>query len=467
MSRCKIICFSAFVAIIISDTAGAASKDVLKELGENLESLVQQQSEDDEATRCLAGIIVAADGKTVLSLGEEAHSLGVRQYDVILSTNGVQRDPETPIFGSDLSKGDDVRITVRRGSETVELTGKCPFDIGGVASHWLAVSTALKKADAKKCLERLDKIEKELGKSENSLFYRNRCYYAYLEKSRWRKGTFADYAAFVFAQSLFQIKSASYKQSALENLKPTVVTNVSWFESNNQHRYASELEESYEEALQRYRNQPSSAPDNVAVKASTGTCSAVSDDGLILTSEHVISGARTVHVRFEGEDRLEAKIEASSATTDLALLRVDRKTQHFLALSAMRSTKPGDEVFTYGYPASNVLGSEPKFTDGSISALSGPGGEATFLQVSVPIQPGNSGGPVVNHEGKLVGIVAASAAIEPFVRNTGSLPQNVNWAVKADYARLMFDPADRPDTNSREEAINLVQKAICFVEAQM
>ena len=74
--------------------------------------------------------------------------------------------------------------------------------------------------------------------------------------------------------------------------------------------------------------------------------------------------------------------------------------------------------FTIGFPAPEILGAESKFTDGSISARSGPGGEASFLQVAVHLQPGNTGGPLVDNAGHVVGIVTSSAAVVPFLAVT-------------------------------------------------
>jgi S1-C subfamily serine protease len=75
-----------------------------------------------------------------------------------------------------------------------------------------------------------------------------------------------------------------------------------------------------------------------------------------------------------------------------------------------------------------------------VSALSGIQDDASYFQMSVPILPGNSGGPVVNMHGEVVGIVTSTAVVEAFYALSGSLPQNVNWAPKSDYVRLMFDP---------------------------
>jgi len=201
-------------------------------------------------------------------------------------------------------------------------------------------------------------------------------------------------------------------------------------------------------------------------KVSTGTCFSVAPDGLILTAYHLIKDASTITVRFENVKELTAVPEQISANNDLALLRVNRRTPVYLTLSPLQNPKLGEPVFTLGFPAPSVLGTEPKFTEGTVSALSGPGNESTFLQVSVPVQPGNSGGPLVNHRGEVVGVITATAAILPFLQKTGSLPQNVNFAVKAGYASLLFTPpAALPLANDRDDAIRRVRGALCTVES--
>ena len=186
---------------------------------------------------------------------------------------------------------------------------------------------------------------------------------------------------------------------------------------------------------------------------SLGSCFAVSPDGLILTNHHVIAGAELVQVTLsDGRTLSRAWVESDSASTDLALLKVEASGLEYLPLATLRSTEVGMEVFTMGFPAKGTLGSEPKFTDGTISSLSGVQGESSLLQTTVPIQPGNSGGPLVSHDGFVVGVVTSTAAVANFMSQTGALPQNVNWAVKADYAVcLLFDSSGSPDESSKPQ----------------
>tara|TARA_R110002111_G_scaffold252777_1_gene317800 strand:- start:113 stop:511 length:399 start_codon:yes stop_codon:yes gene_type:complete len=126
----------------------------------------------------------------------------------------------------------------------------------------------------------------------------------------------------------------------------------------------------------------------------------------------------------------------------------------------------GEQLFTVGYPVSALLGHDAKFTDGALSSKSGIEGEASVLQITVPIQPGNSGGPVVTSKGRVIGIVASTAAIESFLEITGTLPQNVNWAIKAEYASLLFESKEvAPDAASLKDAIERTKKSVCLIEA--
>jgi S1-C subfamily serine protease len=197
-----------------------------------------------------------------------------------------------------------------------------------------------------------------------------------------------------------------------------------------------------------------------------GTGFVVREDGLILTAHHLVSDAASITLHFTDGRSLEAKIVKASQNIDLAVLKVNENTPNYLELAKVGSAQAGDQVFTLGYPAVSILGTEPKFTDGAISAKSGLGGEAIFLQVSVPVQPGNSGGPLVNEKGEVVGIITSGAAIRPFFEETGTLPQNVNWAVNADFAQPLYRQPTRTKVRptKRSDIIDQVRKAICLIQ---
>lgn len=127
-----------------------------------------------------------------------------------------------------------------------------------------------------------------------------------------------------------------------------------------------------------------------------------------------------------------ARILASDATADLALLQV-QGTGSFRALgiAPTGAVRRGDGVLALGFPQIQIQGLEPKVTDGIISSLSGLADDASRYQISNPIQPGNSGGPLVAEDGRLVGVVVSTLSARYMQRNFGTVPQNVNYAIKS------------------------------------
>ncbi len=198
---------------------------------------------------------------------------------------------------------------------------------------------------------------------------------------------------------------------------------------------------------------------------SYGTCFAVSPDGLLLTALHVVEGEQPLRVRLSDGRIARAEVVARDPDHDLALLRAAAATPAYLSLAEEGRVRLGERVFTLGFPVVELLGPEPKFTEGVISSVSGNVGEA-LLQISVPVQPGNSGGPLLDEQGRVVGVVVQVASLRAFLDLAGTLPQNVNFAVRASYARRMLPALPPPDPPvGREQAIERARRALCLVIA--
>lgn len=158
----------------------------------------------------------------------------------------------------------------------------------------------------------------------------------------------------------------------------------------------------------------------------------ISNDGYIATNYHVIEDASFIQVDFEfeeGRKSYTASVVQVDEQNDIAILKVDLldvnlklpyKIEHKLQ-------DVGSEIFTLGYPYADVMGSELKFTDGSINSRTGIQGDVRFYQVSAPIQPGNSGGPCFNANGEVIGIVSMR------LNNDKYQNQNVNYVLKISY----------------------------------
>ena len=199
---------------------------------------------------------------------------------------------------------------------------------------------------------------------------------------------------------------------------------------------------------------------------SQGTAFAVSDDGYLLTALHVVQGARRIRVTLADGRVLNATIHKHRQSCDLAVLKVDARHLQWLPIASASSISIGEDIFTVGFPVAAILGRSPKYTSGSLSSTVGLRDNADLMQMTIPIQPGNSGGPVVTSQGRVVGVVSSTAAVAAFLEEAGTLPQNVNWAVKADLAIELFDPPKSPKaSDSAEGAVRSCKAAVCLVEA--
>jgi serine protease Do len=99
----------------------------------------------------------------------------------------------------------------------------------------------------------------------------------------------------------------------------------------------------------------------------------------------------------------------------------------------------GESVAAFGYPHADVLASSGNFTLGNVTALAGIGDDSRYLQMSTPVQAGNSGGPLLDQNGNLVGIVTAKLNALKIAVASGDLPQNVNFALKASTVANFLD----------------------------
>lgn len=164
---------------------------------------------------------------------------------------------------------------------------------------------------------------------------------------------------------------------------------------------------------------------------SSGSSFFITDDGYLLTSRHVVANANRVVIRTKQGD-FPAQVVMTSSNYDVALLKAVGSFKA-LPLANSQSVKLGDGVFTIGFPSPSIQGVEPKFTRGEINSLAGIQDDRRFFQMSVAIQPGNSGGPLVTMAGNTVGIIAMRLNDMSVLEAVGSLPQNVNYAVKSSF----------------------------------
>ena len=168
----------------------------------------------------------------------------------------------------------------------------------------------------------------------------------------------------------------------------------------------------------------------------SGTGFALASTGLIVTNYHVIAGAASINVKGINGNfsrSYKAKVILFDRTNDLAIIQIE--DHYFCSIDSIPyvikplSSDVGENIFVLGFPLRASMGDEIKLTNGIISSKTGFQGDVTSYQISAPIQAGNSGGPLFNQEGGLIGVIKAKHRIA----------ENVSYAIKVSYLKNLID----------------------------
>lgn len=184
------------------------------------------------------------------------------------------------------------------------------------------------------------------------------------------------------------------------------------------------------------------------LEASQGTGFFIGASGQILTCAHVIGEEKQATITISGH-RYTADVVKSDATVDLALLALTAKPDPAIAPLAFRPADRaytmGEDVFTIGYPLSALLGESARMSKGLISATKGLHDDPSQVQVTAEIQPGNSGGPLLDQKGQVVGVIQKTVNPWRIAQATGgALPQNINFAIKNEPVLAFLKGASEP-----------------------
>ncbi len=172
--------------------------------------------------------------------------------------------------------------------------------------------------------------------------------------------------------------------------------------------------------------------------AGSGSGFVVNDTGYALTNHHVIEDCTAVAVSIDGESQ-QVKLAATDESNDLALLKLPGTFPNFAKFRESRTAILGESVLVAGYPLRGILAKRLNVATGTVSSLAGIGDDARFLQISAPVQLGNSGGPLLDKSASIIGVVVAKLDALKVAKITGQIPQNVNFAIKGVIARGFLD----------------------------
>jgi len=171
---------------------------------------------------------------------------------------------------------------------------------------------------------------------------------------------------------------------------------------------------------------PSVEKSNPSQNHLYGTAFFVSSDGQLLTNDHVVSNCTSVTLGT-GE---KAQIVSRNPKNDLALLKIGNKAEHFASFRAGVPARLGETVMTFGFPFPGTLSTGGVATSGIVSSLAGLHDDPRTLQFSAAVQPGNSGGPLLDGSGHVIGVVEAKLDALEMVKESGSIPENVGFAIQ-------------------------------------
>jgi S1-C subfamily serine protease len=175
-----------------------------------------------------------------------------------------------------------------------------------------------------------------------------------------------------------------------------------------------------------------------AAETARGTAFAVSADGSLVTNAHVVSGCTTVKVRQAAQEFI-GTVVASDRGEDLAMVKLPQGGRPFAKIRRSPAVRLGEQVVAFGFPLSGALTTEGNLTVGYVSALRGARDDEKRIQITAQVQPGNSGGPLVDMSGNVVGVVASQLDAVKVMRAIGEVPQNVNFAIALDRLKRFLE----------------------------
>ena len=179
----------------------------------------------------------------------------------------------------------------------------------------------------------------------------------------------------------------------------------------------------------------------------------ITDNGYFVTNYHVIGNAKKILIVDQFGYFLNTRVIKFDKINDIALLKVDGL---FKSIPITTSSKVlrGAKIVAVGYPNTSIQGVQPKVTDGLVNSLAGIKDDPRYFQISAPVQGGNSGGPLLDMNANVIGLVSAKLDNSLVFKTTGDIPQNVNYAVKSDFILDLINSI--PDVKNNLKSIKKI-----------
>ena len=210
---------------------------------------------------------------------------------------------------------------------------------------------------------------------------------------------------------------------------------------------------------------------SVPLPVASGTGFYVSEYGHLVTNNHVVQGCNEIKIHF-GESILLPKKIAFDQINDLAILKTENNPKHVFSLSK-ENPYPLQEILVAGFPFGYGVSRTIKYTQGIVSSMAGIGNNYSQLQIDAAIQPGNSGGPILDAGGNVIGVAVSKLELKKILKNFGVIPENTNFGIKASILKNLLEGNDVPfkenDTRtiSRRELSKKIKSGTVLISCWM
>lgn len=203
----------------------------------------------------------------------------------------------------------------------------------------------------------------------------------------------------------------------------------------------------------------------------TGSGFIINKHGQVLTNYHVVEGSENIMGKIGGAE-VELRITSADKDNDLAVLSSGIKSNEVVPIG-IKSVRLGDSIIAVGFPLVGMLSTGLSVTQGTISSLSGMKSDTSHYQITAPIQPGNSGGPLLDVFGNAVGVVDSKLDALKALEATGDIPQNINFAIKGEVVKdylnknnIQFAAGDAVDKKDVADIIEKYKNCIVLIVAK-
>ena len=180
---------------------------------------------------------------------------------------------------------------------------------------------------------------------------------------------------------------------------------------------------------------PETLPELFNVSSGTGFF--ISKNGHIVSNFHVIEGCSEIYLQYSGQ-RIRTALVATDKVNDLALLNAEIQPRYVFGVDPL-NVYPLQEIVVAGFPFGERISSSIKFTKGVVSALTGIGNNYSEMQIDAALQPGNSGGPIIDEFGNVIGVAVSKLDMKLILEDYGVIPENTNFGIKATVLRNLLD----------------------------